>query len=208
MDFSNEFRQFSSANFPAPSAKIPYPEAANIVVGDAFFSTAQYLPSSQYSVDCTVMMMLICSDTRVVWGLNLGQKNLTATFLEVRALFRAFSLPNITNAGIALEAVEIGNEADLYVNNGIRAKGYEAAYVKECVVVTLVPRKDIDVTSRWVYFAANISATLNLTSKSPPHFWSASFAGSSGSTTGFSPQAIIDQGILNTYPGSFITTYV
>ena len=71
------------------------------------------------------------TDTRVTWGLNLGQRNLTATFLEARALLKAFSLPNIT---VVLEAIEIGNEADLYANNGMRTQGYdEVAYVKECV---------------------------------------------------------------------------
>jgi hypothetical protein len=52
--------------------------------------------------------------------------------------------------------------------------------------------------TRWIAFAANVSTALNLTSKSLPRFWGAAFAGSSLSTTGFSPQAIIDQGILNT----------
>ena len=42
---SNKMPQFSEAIFPAPSAKIPYPEAINISVGDAFFATAQFLPS-------------------------------------------------------------------------------------------------------------------------------------------------------------------
>jgi hypothetical protein len=41
-------------------------------------------------------------------------------------------LPNITDAGIVLEAIQIGNEADLYGNNGMRAKNYDVvAYVKE-----------------------------------------------------------------------------
>jgi len=41
-------------------------------------------------------------------------------------------LPNITDAGIVLEAIEIGNEADLYANNAMRARGYdEVTYVKE-----------------------------------------------------------------------------
>ena len=184
--FSSKFPQFSGADFPAPSAMIPYPEATNIVVGDAFFSAAQYLPSSKYSVDL-----------HHHHGAHLLRHTSRMGF-ESR------------KKGIALEAVEIGNEADLYVNDGIRTQGYdEVAYVKECVTVTLVYRKDIaNVPFRWVDFAGNISATLNLTAKSSPHIWSASFAGSSGSTTGFSPQAIIDQGILNTFPGPFITTYV
>jgi len=41
-------------------------------------------------------------------------------------------LPNLTDAGIVLEAIEIGNEADLYGNNGMRAQGYdEVTYLKE-----------------------------------------------------------------------------
>ena len=42
---TNKLPKFSEAIFPALSAKIPYPEATNISVGDAFFTTAQFLPS-------------------------------------------------------------------------------------------------------------------------------------------------------------------
>jgi len=74
------------------------------------------------------------TDTHVIWGLNLGQTNLTATFLGAKALVEAFASPAVKNAGIILDAIEIGNEADLYKNNGARPKTYTSTqYVEECV---------------------------------------------------------------------------
>lgn len=71
-------------------------------------------------------------DTHVIWGLNLGQNNVTAAFLEAKSLVKAFASSDITGAGIVLDAIEIGNEADLYKNNGLRASSYSSTqYVKE-----------------------------------------------------------------------------
>jgi len=63
---------------------------------------------------------------------------LTATFLEAKSLVEAFASPAVKNAGITLDAIEIGNEADLYKNNGLRPKTYPSTqYVKECVYLAL-----------------------------------------------------------------------
>jgi len=161
--------QFSETIFPAVTANVPYPEATNITVGDAFYGAAKFLPQN----------------THVTWGLNLGQNNLSAAFLEVEALVNAFKSSSIKDAGIVLEAIEIGNEADLYPNNGARPKNFTSTeYVAE-----------------WIKFATNVSAL-----SSPIPFLGASFAASSHSTSGFSPQAIFDEGILSSPPGSMIST--
>ena len=77
-------------------------------------------------------------DTHVIWGLNLGQNNLTATFLEAKSLVEAFASPAVKNAGITLDAIEIGNEANRYGINGARPTTYTPAqYVKECVYLAL-----------------------------------------------------------------------
>ncbi|KAF8150688.1 glycoside hydrolase family 79 protein [Crassisporium funariophilum] len=166
--------QFSQTLFPAVSATVPYPEASNITVGDGFYGAAQFLPSN----------------THVTWGLNLGQNNLTAAFLEAKSLVKAFSTSAFTNAGITLDAIEIGNEADLYKNNGARPTTYTSTqYVKE-----------------WTAFATNVSAAAKLSAASNTKFWGAAFAGSSHTTTGFSPQAIFSEGILSSTPGSLIST--
>lgn len=52
-----------------------------------------------------------------------------------------------------------------------------------------------------------MSAVAKLSSSSFTKFWGASFAESSHSTSGFSPQAIFNQGILSSAPGSLISTY-
>jgi len=112
---------------------VPYPEALKISSGDLFYKTAQFLPPSpSFLLQDLQTNLYPFVDTRVIWGLNLGQNNLTTSFLAAKALLKAFSEPSIMNAGIRLEAIQIGNEADLFVNNGVRSKGYdEVAYVKE-----------------------------------------------------------------------------
>ncbi|KAF9048430.1 glycoside hydrolase family 79 protein [Panaeolus papilionaceus] len=166
--------QFSQAIFPPISATMPYPEATNITVGDGYYQTAKFLPPR----------------THVIWGLNLGQNNLTSPFLNVKSLIKAFSTPAIRDAGIVLDAIEIGNEPDLYSNNGARPKTYTSAqYVNE-----------------WVSFASNVTTAAKLTNGSGPQFWGAAFAGSSHSTSGFSPQAIFSEGILDSAPGKLIST--
>jgi hypothetical protein len=64
--------------------------------------------------------------------LNLGQNNLTAAFLEAKSLAKAFSSFSVKAAGITLDAIEIGNEVDLYQFNGLRPSTYTSTqYVKE-----------------------------------------------------------------------------
>ncbi|CAA7267056.1 unnamed protein product [Cyclocybe aegerita] len=111
--------EFAQLIFPAPSATVPYPEAINITVGDGYYATAKFLPPN----------------THVIWGLNLGQNNITSAFLNAKSLVKAFASPAIKDAGIKLDAIQIGNEADLYMNNGARPRTYNVTqYVKECVL--------------------------------------------------------------------------
>jgi hypothetical protein len=72
------------------------------------------------------------TETHVIWGVNFGQNNLTAAVLESQSMAKAFSSPAITDEGITLDLVEIGNEADLFRNNGFRPSTYNISqYVKE-----------------------------------------------------------------------------
>jgi hypothetical protein len=135
--------QFSEAIFPAVTTTVPYPEATNITVGDAYYGAAKFFPPSTYALlssrifSLSYVYILIDIDTRVTWGLNLGQNNLTAAFLEARALVQAFASPPIKNASIVLEAIEIGNEADLYAKHGARPSTFTSTqYVAECVLIS------------------------------------------------------------------------
>jgi hypothetical protein len=140
--------QFSEAIFPPVTATVPYPEATNITVGDSYYATAQFLPPSMdflkslslsLSLSLTQLHFSIDTDTRVIWGLNLGQNNITAAFFEAQSLIKAFASSPFKNAGIVLEAIEIGNEADLYSENGMRPSTFTSKeYVTECVLDDLV----------------------------------------------------------------------
>lgn len=75
-----------------------------------------------------------CLDTHVTWGVNLGANNITAAFLETRSIVKVFSSPAFTSAGIVLDYLEIGNEPDLYKNNGLRPSTYTSTqWVQEYV---------------------------------------------------------------------------
>lgn len=60
----------------------------------------------------------------MIWGVNFGQLNVTAAFLEAQAIADAFQSSAVKSAGVTLEAVEIGNEADLYHSNGARPSNF------------------------------------------------------------------------------------
>lgn len=71
----------------------------------------------------------------MIWGVNFGQNNVTAAFLEAQSIKNAFQSAEVKSAGVTLEFVEIGNEPDLYSNNGARSASTWTIqeYVKECV---------------------------------------------------------------------------
>ncbi|KAJ6577249.1 glycoside hydrolase family 79 protein [Mycena capillaripes] len=166
--------EYAEDIFPAPTAIVPYPEALNITVGDSFYHIAQHLPKG----------------THVTWGVNLGQLNVTAAVLEAKSIMNAFDSPVFKAADVTLDYLEIGNEADLYRNNGFRPTSYNSSqYVQE-----------------WTKFASSISNAVQL-SKSETRFLVGSFAGSSSKTTGFSPQAIYSENVLNSAPGSLIAAF-
>ncbi|KAL0954722.1 hypothetical protein HGRIS_003675 [Hohenbuehelia grisea] len=164
---------FAQAVFPPPTATVPYPEATNITVGDTYYETARFLPPG----------------THVTWGVNLGQNNITAAVLEAQSIRNAFASSAVKDAGIVLDFVEIGNEPDLYRNNGLRSNTYNVTQY----------------TQDWIRFAKNVSVAAGITTSSHTKFLGASFAGSSHGA-GFSPQAIFAAGILDSQPGSLITT--
>ncbi|KAJ7634965.1 glycoside hydrolase family 79 protein [Roridomyces roridus] len=154
-------------SFPPPTTTVPYPEATSIVA--AYF--ARFI------------------GTGVTWGVNFGGANLTAVFLETQAIISAFASSAFTQAGITLDNLELGNEADLYTNNGLRTSGFNIQQY----------------TTQWIQFATNLTAAAKLSS-SKTRLWAGAFAESSHSSTGFSPQGIFANNILSSAPGAFIET--
>jgi hypothetical protein len=114
--------QYSSDIFPASTTTVPYPEAKNITVGDGFYQAVAHLPSGMLpqcyctSRSCITLFL----GNHVIWGVNFGQNNLTAAYLGTTSLIKAFASSAVKAAGITLDFIEIGNEADLYSNNGAR----------------------------------------------------------------------------------------
>ena len=69
-------------------------------------------------------LILLFSGTPVIWGVNFGENNLTAALLEATAIANAFASDAFQELDITLEAIEIGNEADLYISNGARPSSF------------------------------------------------------------------------------------
>jgi len=204
--------QYSDAVFPAYTATVPYPEASNITVGDGFYQIVEHLPPGE--LPCSSYPWcdfdLYTPGTHVIWGLNLRDDNITAAFLETQAIVKAFKSHAVTRAGITLDFLEIGNEADLYVSNGGRMNPWgPTQYVQKFVLTKLGIEETLTTyfVNSWTVFATNVSATAGLSSTSKTRLIGAAFASSShSSTTGLSPQSILESGILDSNAGSFITT--
>lgn len=68
----------------------------------------------------------------MIWGVNFALNNVSVAVAEAKAIRKAF-LPGgaAFDAGITLDAIEIGNEADLYGVNGLRpeAEWYTAGNI-------------------------------------------------------------------------------
>ncbi|KAF8734682.1 hypothetical protein AX14_003112 [Amanita brunnescens Koide BX004] len=150
--------EFAVDEFPSYTATVPYPEASNISVGDGYYRTARFLPAN----------------THVTWGVNLGRDDISAATHEAESIFKAFSSEAFMDANIVLDAIEIGNEPDLYHHNGDRPASYSVS----------------DYVSEWSAFAQSVSNAAHINTMSHTKFWIGAFAESSHSTTGFSPQSI------------------
>jgi hypothetical protein len=57
--------------------------------------------------------------------------NVTAAVLEAKAIMNAFDSPPFKAAEVTLDYLEIGNEADLYANNGFRPKFERLKFKKD-----------------------------------------------------------------------------
>lgn len=150
------------------------------------------------------------SETQIIWGVNFGQNNLTAAFFQAGAIATAFNSTTFRDAKITLEAIEIGNEADLYTSNGARNSSFNVQQYVTQYVYILGRGSPMNTTlnsravRRWTTFAENVTATANRILGTNVSLQGAAFSGSSHTTTGFSPQAIFKNGILSSPAGSQI----
>ncbi|KAG5651791.1 hypothetical protein H0H81_007377 [Sphagnurus paluster] len=162
---------FQQATFPNSTVITPYPEANSLVVGDSYYQTIRFMPPG----------------THVTWGVNLGANNLTAAYLQTRAIANTFNSPAVKNAGIVLDHIEIGNEPDFYPSRGYRKGNWTAA----------------DYVENWTAFANNVSVAAGITPASHTKFMACSFA---SIDAGLSPTRAFDAGLVNSTSGKLIST--
>ncbi|KAE9403649.1 hypothetical protein BT96DRAFT_936280 [Gymnopus androsaceus JB14] len=188
----NEAVPYAEDIFPQPNAVTPYPEATSVIVGDGYYAATKYL----------------LPGTEVTWGVNLGQNNITAALLEASSIFRAFSSPKVVKRNITLRHLEIGNEPDLYMNNGHRAKNYNVTqYIAEWTQFANAIFQNVSMANTSTRFHAGAFAGESTMPKGVGKANRKSIIGSSHTLKGFSPQSIFSRGILDSPAGKFIDLF-
>ncbi|KAF8316383.1 hypothetical protein DL93DRAFT_774021 [Clavulina sp. PMI_390] len=165
-----------AANFPNWTAVTPYPEALSIQVSARYYHLSKHMPAG----------------THMIWGTNLGSNNTANAVKEAKAIVSTFSHGGVAHkSGVKLDAIEIGNEADLYSGNGLRPSNWTFD----------------NWASEWTHFAWAIINGASLKPHKTPRLLAGSFGFSTHSnTSGFSPQHLIAKGILSGPLGPYIET--
>ncbi|GJE97273.1 glycoside hydrolase family 79 protein [Phanerochaete sordida] len=168
--------------FPPPNTVTPYPEATHIAVGDEYYVLSKWLPAG----------------THMTWGVNLGLDNATNALNMANAILRAFLTPAVKLSGVVLDLIEIGNEADLYANNGLRNSSYNVeAYVPDWINISTPVADAIQAHPLARRAEAKRDAD---TVQGPVHIQACSFAGQ-----GFTPTEVFEMGLLDSTPGELVT---
>ena len=155
--------------FPPPNTITPYPEATKIVVGDEYYALSRFLPTG----------------THMVWGVNFGADNATNAVNMAKSILKAFASSAVKAAGVVLDRIEVGNEADLYKNNGLRPSNWTVdEYVTD-----------------WENIAGAVVQAVGINGRDGP----VSVQGAAFANQGFTPRQIFDRGILDSAPGKAIS---
>ncbi|KAH9936780.1 glycoside hydrolase family 79 protein [Epithele typhae] len=155
--------------FPPADTITPYPEATKITVGDKYYTLSRWLPRG----------------THMTWGVNLGADNATNAANMAASIVKAFKSAVVKASGVVLDYIEIGNEADLYKNNGLRPKNWTVEeYVQD-----------------WISIAGPVAEAAGIQdTRGAVSLQGAAFAGQ-----GFTPREIFALGILDSTPGKAIS---
>lgn len=157
------------ADFPPPNTVTPYPEATHIVVGNKYYDLSRHLPRG----------------THMTWGINQGANNVTNAVNMAKAIVRAFRTAAVKTSGVVLDLLEVGNEPDLFKNNGLRPSNWTVQ----------------DYVPNWVNISEAIVKAVGITGNDGPiSFQAASFA-----TRNWTPRQIFDLGILDSVPGKTVS---
>ncbi|KAF8309017.1 glycoside hydrolase family 79 protein [Clavulina sp. PMI_390] len=161
---------------PNWTATTPYPEASYEQSSSRYYQLSKHMPAG----------------THMTWGTNLGFNDSGNAVAQALAIVNTFSQGGAAHAaGVKLDAIEIGNEPDLYVSNALRPSNWTFD----------------NWVSEWSFFANSIIDAAGLKPNSTPRFLAGSFASSSHSSTSkFSPQHLIAAGVLSGSLGPFIDT--
>lgn len=158
--------------FPPSNTITPYPEATSITVGDGYYQLSRFLPSG----------------THMTWGVNFGADNVTNAVNMVKSIIKAFSTSSVINSGVVLDLIEVGNEADLYKNNGLRPSNWTVSeYVPD-----------------WISVAGPVASAAGISGNTG----AVSIQGAAFANQGFTPTEIFNLGILSSAPGKDISVYV
>ncbi|RDX48501.1 glycoside hydrolase family 79 protein [Lentinus brumalis] len=155
--------------FPPANSITPYPEATRITVGNEYYELSRFLPRG----------------THMTWGINLGADNVTNAVNMAKAIVRAFRTSAVRASGVVLDLIEVGNEADLFKNNGLRPSNW--------TVEEYVPD--------WISVTAPVAEAAGIRGRDGP----VSIQGAAFASQQFTPGEIFDLGILDSKPGKAIS---
>lgn len=84
-------------------------------MGDGYYQAASHLISGiAISLLGALYTNYVLQGTHVIWGVNFRDYNLTSAYLEAKSIAKAFASSQVKDAGVSLDYIEIGNEADYW----------------------------------------------------------------------------------------------
>lgn len=163
------------AIYPPSTPEFPYPEAARITLGRDWFALSRNFANM----------------TPFTWGLNFKSLNVTETRLQARLLAKTFGQEGKRQAGseLWLEAVEIGNEPELYTRSvsggGVSNPGNWTLWSVQ------------NYTQTWSAYARAVAGEIDLGEETGTvlRVGDIQLAGPAG---GWNPQSLMHAGLLDT----------
>ncbi|KAJ3546313.1 hypothetical protein NMY22_g2103 [Coprinellus aureogranulatus] len=173
--FLNQNGQGTNALYLNSTPSMPYPEPIAMWIGGDFYAAAKFLPEH----------------TRLVHGLNFASTDDLRGFWQLAAIITTFDSRDMKRAGVILDAIEVGNEPDMYAVRGPKPSNYD--------VYTFL--------GEWHSWATNVLAVEDVYYGTHVSYWGGALSRSSHNSTAWSPQALFEQGYRRSIAGERVTTF-
>lgn len=154
---------------------VPYPEASSMWIGGDFYAVAKFLPEN----------------TRLTHALNFASVDDLRGFWQLATIVTTFDSTDMKKAKVTLDAIEVGNEPDMYGHNGAKPSKYGVS----------------EYLSEWSSWATNVLAVEDVYYGAHVSYWGGALSQSSHTASGWSPQALFAQGYRSSIAGERVATF-